>query len=85
MLKQVLKLKHVLFVSFSEMSEHLPLKDIPTNYEFDEGTNRRREKHPDDVFALVKEYISSTTLRQPPLLVLTAECKQSFLLTTDRF
>lgn len=85
MLRTSVEVEHVLFVSFSKMYEHLPLKDIPTNYEFDEGTNRRREKHPDDVFVLVKEYISSTTLRQPPLLVLTAESKQRFLLTTDRF
>lgn len=39
---------------------------------------------PHDTFVLVKEYICSPTLRQRPLLVLTAESKHRFLLTTDR-
>lgn len=60
------------------------IPDIPSNYELDEGSNNRRAKHPHDVFVLVKEYIASTTLRQPPLLVLTNESLQRFTLVTDR-
>ena len=58
--------------------------DIPDQIDKDEGTNSRRPKHQDDVFALVKEYISSSELRQPPLLVLVPENRQRFTLTTSR-
>lgn len=60
------------------------LSDIPANYELDEGTCRRRPPHDHDIFCLVKEYISSVSLRQRPLLVLTEECKEFFSLVTDR-
>lgn len=50
----------------------------------DEGTSRRRAKNDNDTFVLVKEYISSEQLRQPPLLVLRAEDRDSFPLTTNR-
>lgn len=50
----------------------------------DEGTNRNRAKNDDDVFVLVKEYICSETLRQRPLLALTAESRLTFPLTTNR-
>lgn len=58
--------------------------DIPDCFDLDEGTNKRREKQADDVFVLVKEYISSVELRQPPLLALTAESRPSFPMTTTR-
>ena len=57
---------------------------MPNHLDIDEGTNRRREKLEDDTFVLVKEYISSTELRQPPLLVLTAQHKDTSALTTNR-
>lgn len=60
------------------------LWDLPDHLDVDEGTNRRREKQIQDTFVLVKEYISSTELRQPPLLVLTPESKASYTLTTNR-
>lgn len=44
----------------------------------------RREKRDNDTFIMVKEYISSSELRQPPLLVLREEDKATFALTTDR-
>lgn len=49
-----------------------PCRDLP-DLETDEGTNHRRPKHEDDVFILVKEYISSVHLRQKPLLCAVAE------------
>ena len=61
-----------------------PLSDLPNHLDIDEGTNHRREKLEDDTFVLVKEYISSTELRQPPLLVLTAEHRATYSLTTNR-
>lgn len=60
------------------------LTDIPAHYELDEARRTRRAKDPCDVFVLVKEYISSTTLSQPPMLVLPAESKATFPLVTDR-
>lgn len=60
------------------------LTDLPDHLDQDEGTKCRRPRSPDDIFVLVKEYISSTELRQPPLLVLTAESRLSFPLTTNR-
>ena len=57
------------------------LPDLPANYEVDEGTNHRRAPHPLDVFVMVKEYISSVDLAQPPLLVLTHQHRSSFPLT----
>lgn len=59
------------------------LSDIPEHYECDEGNNHRRARHPQDVFCLVKEYISSADLRQRPLLVLTHESRATFALTTQ--
>lgn len=60
------------------------LADIPPNYELDEARRTNRAKDPLDVFVLVKEYISSETLSQPPMLVLPAESKTNFPLVTDR-
>lgn len=58
------------------------LTDLPESFEQDEGTNSRRAKHPEDVFVLTKEYISSTELRQKPLLVMTPENRDTYPLTT---
>ena len=60
------------------------LADIPEQMEMDEGTNHRRGKDPDDTFVLVKRYISAVELRQPPLLVLTPEHRNTFALMTNR-
>lgn len=60
-----------------------PLTDIPAALDVNEGSKRNREKKPDDVFVLVKEYISSVELRQPPLLAMTSESRASFPLTTS--
>lgn len=49
-----------------------PLTDLP-DVEIDEGRHGRRPKHDDDGFVIVKEYISSTTMRQKPLLCALAE------------
>lgn len=58
------------------------LTDLPESFEQDEGTNSRRAKHPEDVFVLTKEYISSTELRQKPLLVMTPENRDTYPSTT---
>ena len=58
------------------------LIDLPESFEQDEGTNSRRAKHPEDIFVLTKEYISSTELRQKPLLVMTPENRDTYPLTT---
>ena len=57
--------------------------DLPHHYQPDEGTHRNRVKRDGDVFLLVKEYISSTELRQNPLLAMTAESAASYPLTTN--
>lgn len=61
------------------------MADIPESYDTDEGTNSRRAKHADDVLVVVKEYISSTTLGQKPLLVMVPENRLSFPLTTHSY
>ena len=58
------------------------LADLPESYDTDEGTNSRRAKDVDDVLVLVKEYISSTTLGQKPLLVMVPANRSSYPLTT---
>lgn len=59
---------------------------MPSSYVLDEGSQARRGrvKRDNDVFVLVKEYISSTELRQAPMLALTAESAASYALTTQR-
>ena len=52
--------------------------------EIDEGKHKRRAKREDDVFVLVKEYISSTEMRQKPLLCLRGEDAAGFPLLTER-
>lgn len=59
------------------------MADLPENYETDEGTLSRREKLGEDVFVLVKEYISSSDLRQRPLLVMTPASRMTFPLKTN--
>ena len=61
----------------------MSLADIPPEIELREGKKRNHEKRPDDVFVLVKEYICSLELRQPPMLALPAESKLTFPLTTS--
>lgn len=60
------------------------LTDLPNHLDIDEGTNRRRQRQDDDTFVMVKEYVASTDLRQPPLLVLTAEDAATYPLVTNR-
>ena len=61
------------------------LKDLPEQFELQEGRDRRRAKDPQDVFVMVKEYISSTEMRRLPMLVLTPSHRATFTLTTDRY
>lgn len=70
--------------SFLLKSWQTSLTDLPNHLDIDEGTNRRRQRQDDDTFVMVKEYVASTDLRQPPLLVLTAEDAATYPLVTNR-
>ena len=58
--------------------------DLPVGMDVDEGRMKNREKRPDDIFILVKEYICSVQLAQNPLLALPAEARETFPMTTSR-
>lgn len=60
-----------------------PVLDLPIGMDLNEGSRRNREKMPDDIFVVVKQYICSVQLAQPPMLVLTSESRATFPLTTS--